>query len=128
MSSTDTAVVSPRQGALHKRARGAEHGSGRSRATASAVAERAARRVEQADAGELAHAGRARGGAAASALRDTRAVAAARASLRALTVPGRAAAARLRVRSERAVSVDTGERGPGSERRRWIALAVLCLG
>ncbi|HEV2982312.1 MAG TPA: MFS transporter, partial [Solirubrobacteraceae bacterium] len=62
------------------------------------------------------------------ALRDTRAVAAARASLRALTSPGRAAVARLRVGADREAIVGGGEPARRSERRRWIALGVLCLG
>jgi EmrB/QacA subfamily drug resistance transporter len=128
MKSTDRAISSPHQGAVRRRTRDAQHGSGSARATASAVAERAARRVEQAYAAELAHAGRARRATAAAALRDTRAVAAARASLRALTGPGRAAAARLRIGSEPALSADGGESQQRNERRRWIALAVLCLG
>jgi EmrB/QacA subfamily drug resistance transporter len=131
MSSTDIAAGSQREGAVRRRTRGDEHGSRRSRATAAAVAERAARRVEEAYAAELAHAGRAHGHTAASSLRDTRAVAAARASLRALTGSGRAAAARLRVRAagvDGTASVDGGQPARRSDRRRWIALGVLCLG
>jgi EmrB/QacA subfamily drug resistance transporter len=129
--STAEKARSTRDSSVHKRGGGCEDGRGRSRATAGAVAERAARRVEEAYAAELAHSGRGRRSVPARALRDAGALGAARASLRSLGGSPRVAAAPLRARAERlwgAGSADAGEPSRSTERRRWIALAVLCLG